>query len=152
MGELWVDSPQTWPSRRRSRSRTSFLKAIAPQQHIFFDTKYIIMKQSTHSNYIFVFFFGLNSDAIYILMFWVNAGTLSLYHTGDPFSQLIYQGLFSHDQVSSGKFLAFFNLWRNLHMFLDTMEPRTENKNLSLETNCFDNLDSDMLNNCLNCP
>ena len=38
------------------------------------------------------------------------------------------QGLFSHDQVSSGRFLAFFNLRRNLQMFLDTMEPRTEKK------------------------
>ena len=49
------------------------------------------------------------------------------------FVNLIYQGLFCHDQVSSGKFLEFFNLWRNLQMFLDTMEPRTENKNSSLE-------------------
>ena len=45
----------------------------------------------------------------------------------------IYQGLFCHDQVSSGKILTFFILWRNLQMFLDTMETRTENKNLSLE-------------------
>ena len=37
-------------------------------------------------------------------------------------------------------------------MFLDTMEPRTENKNSSLEKNCFDNVSSDMWNNCLNCP
>ena len=43
----------------------------------------------------------------------------------------INQGLFCHDQVSSGKFFAFFYLWRNLQMFLDTMEPSTENKNLS---------------------
>ena len=43
------------------------------------------------------------------------------------------QGLFCHDQVSSGKFLEFFNLWHNLQMFLDTMEPRTENKKSSLE-------------------
>ena len=49
----------------------------------------------------------------------------------------IYQDLFCHDQVSSGKFLAFF-LLRNLHIFLDTIEPRRENKNSSLE-NCFDN-------------
>ena len=47
--------------------------------------------------------------------------------------QSIHQGLFCHDQVSSGKFLAFFNLWRNLNMFLDIMEPRTENKKSSLE-------------------
>ena len=45
----------------------------------------------------------------------------------------IDQGLFCHDQVSSGKSLEFFNLWRNLQMFLDTMEPKTENKNSSLE-------------------
>ena len=37
------------------------------------------------------------------------------------------------DQVSSGIFflfcfLSFFNLWHSLHMFLDTMEPRAENK------------------------
>ena len=38
-------------------------------------------------------------------------------------------------------------------MFLDSMEPRTENKNSSLEKkNCFDNVGSDMWNNCLNCP
>ena len=65
---------------------------------------------------------------------------------------LLYQGLFCHDQVSSGKFLAFFNLWRNLQMFLDAMESRTENKNLSLEKNGFDKVGSDMWNNCLNCP
>ena len=46
-------------------------------------------------------------------------------------NNLIYQGLFCHDQVSSGEFLAFFNLW-GLQMFLDTTEPRTENKNSSL--------------------
>ena len=46
--------------------------------------------------------------------------------------------------MSSGKFLEFFNLWRNLHMFLDTMEPRTENKKSSLDKNCFDNEGSDM--------
>ena len=40
----------------------------------------------------------------------------------------INQGLFCHDQVSLGKFLAFFNLGRSLQMFLDTMEPRTENQ------------------------
>ena len=66
--------------------------------------------------------------------------------------QILNQGLFCHDQVSSGKFLEFSNLWRNLQMFLDTMEPRTENKNSSLEINCFDNVGSDMWNNCLNCP
>ena len=43
-------------------------------------------------------------------------------------------------------FLAFFNFWHNLHMFLDTMEPRTENKNSSLE------IISDMWINCLICP
>ena len=43
------------------------------------------------------------------------------------------QGLFCHDQVSSGNFLEFFNLWRNLQMFLDPMEPRTENKNSCLD-------------------
>jgi len=32
----------------------------------------------------------------------------------------------------------------DLQMFLDTMEPRTENKNSSLEKNCFDNVGSDM--------
>ena len=31
----------------------------------------------------------------------------------------IYQGLFCHDQVSSGNFLEFFNLWRNLQVFSD---------------------------------
>ena len=45
----------------------------------------------------------------------------------------VYLGLFCHDQVSSCKFLEFFNFWRNLQMFLDTMEPRTENKKSSLE-------------------
>ena len=34
-------------------------------------------------------------------------------------------------------------------MFLDTIEPRTKNKNSSLEKKSFDNVDSDMLNNCL---
>ena len=43
------------------------------------------------------------------------------------------QGLFCHNQVSSDKFLEFLNLWRNIQMFLDTMEPRTEKKTLSLE-------------------
>ena len=38
------------------------------------------------------------------------------------------QGLFCHDQVTSGKFSEFFNLGRNLQMLLDTMEPRTETK------------------------
>ena len=38
-------------------------------------------------------------------------------------SKNIDQGIFCHDQVSSGKFLEFFNLRRNLQMFLDTMEP-----------------------------
>ena len=33
----------------------------------------------------------------------------------------INQGLFCHDQVSSGNILDFFNLGRNLPMFLDTM-------------------------------
>ena len=42
----------------------------------------------------------------------------------------LYQGLFCHDQVSSGKYLEFFNLWRNLQLFLDTMEPRTESTKL----------------------
>ena len=37
-------------------------------------------------------------------------------------------------------------------MFVDTMEPRKENKNSSLEKNCFDNMGSDMWNNCLKCP
>ena len=37
-------------------------------------------------------------------------------------------------------------------MFLDTMEPRTENNNSSLEKNCFDNVGSDMWNYCLNRP
>ena len=37
-------------------------------------------------------------------------------------------------------------------MFLDTMEPRTENKNLSLEKNIFDNVGIYMLNNCIMCP
>ena len=46
---------------------------------------------------------------------------------------LLHQGLFCHDQESSGKFVAFFNLRRNLPMFLYTMEPRTENKKISQE-------------------
>ena len=49
-------------------------------------------------------------------------------------------------------FLKFFTLWCNLQMFLDTMEPITENKHSSLEKNCFDNVGSDMWNNCQNCP
>ena len=43
------------------------------------------------------------------------------------------QGLFCHDQVSSGKFWEFFNLWCHLYMFLDITEPRAENKNSSLD-------------------
>ena len=35
--------------------------------------------------------------------------------------------------MSRVNFLPFFNLGRNLHTFLDTMEPREENKNLGLE-------------------
>ena len=38
------------------------------------------------------------------------------------------QGLFGDDQVSLGIFLAFFNFGRNLHMFLDVLEPREDNK------------------------
>ena len=34
-------------------------------------------------------------------------------------------------------------------MFLDTMEPITENKNSSLDKICLDNLGSDTWNNCL---
>ena len=49
------------------------------------------------------------------------------------FVWLLDQGLFCHDQVSSGKFLEFFNLWCNLQIFLDTMDSKTENKNSSLE-------------------
>ena len=76
------------------------------------------------------------------------------YHNKDNHNQDVHEedGLFCHDQVSSGTFLAFFNLLRNLHMFLDTMEPRTENKNSSLEKNCYDNVSSGLWNNCLNCP
>ena len=44
----------------------------------------------------------------------------------NSYSDKIHQGLFCHDQVNSGKFLAFFNLLRNLHMFLDIMEPRAK--------------------------
>ena len=55
----------------------------------------------------------------------------------------IHQGLFCHDQVTPVKFLAFFNLWRILHMFLDNMELRAEKKNYSLEKNCFKNMVSD---------
>ena len=50
-------------------------------------------------------------------------------------SHNIYQGLFCHDQVSSGFFFAFFNLGRSLRMFLETMEPKAENKNSSLDKN-----------------
>ena len=60
-----------------------------------------------------------------------NVIILKSSHTLDQ--KCIYQGLFCHDQVSSCKFLKFFNLSRNLQMFLDTMEPRTENRNSSLE-------------------
>ena len=63
----------------------------------------------------------------------------------------INQGLFCHDQESSGNFLEFFNLWHNLQMFLYTMEPRTENKNSSLEKKTFDNVGSCVWNDCLNC-
>ena len=49
----------------------------------------------------------------------------------------LHQGLFCHDQVSSGQILDFFNLGRNLRMFLDTLKPRTENKNLSLEKKLY---------------
>ena len=44
---------------------------------------------------------------------------------------MINQGVFCHDQVSLGKFFAFFNLLHNLHMFLDIIERRKENKNSS---------------------
>ena len=54
-------------------------------------------------------------------------------HHHDYHEQQLHQGLFCHNQVSLGKILDFFNLWRNLLMFLDTMEPRTENKSSSLE-------------------
>ena len=44
-----------------------------------------------------------------------------------------YIKVFCYDQVSLGKFLEFFNLSRNLNMFLNPMERRTENENSSLE-------------------
>ena len=50
-------------------------------------------------------------------------------------TSVVYQGLFCHDQVSSGEFLAFFNFWRNLQMFLDTIKPKTENQNSNSEKN-----------------
>ena len=53
----------------------------------------------------------------------------------------IDQGLFCHDQMSSGKLLAFFHLWHNLQMFLYTVKPKTGNKNSSYKT-CFDNVGS----------
>jgi hypothetical protein len=41
----------------------------------------------------------------------------------------VNQGLFCHDQVSSGKIFDFFNLGRMLPLVLDTLKPRTEKKN-----------------------
>ena len=53
--------------------------------------------------------------------------------------------------MSFGKFFAFFNLWRNLRMFLDTMEPRAENKKIKFRPNCFGDMGSDMWKISLNC-
>ena len=48
-------------------------------------------------------------------------------------------------------FLALHNLWRNLHMFLEILELRVENKKKSLEKICFDNVVSDVWQNDLIC-
>ena len=59
----------------------------------------------------------------------VNMGLTTCSDLFRKWSNKADQVLSCHDQVSSGKYLAFFNLWHDLHMFLDTMEPRTEDKN-----------------------
>ena len=44
------------------------------------------------------------------------------------------------------------NLQCNLHLFLDNIEPRTENKKLKFRKNCFENVVSDWATNYLICP
>ena len=91
-----------------------------------------------HGHWTLLTFFTISAllQHMYYYGHWQNMGKYSRYylncHGIDPFWPL-NQGLFCHDQVSLGNILDFFNLWRNLPMFLDTMEPRTENKNSSLE-------------------
>ena len=48
-----------------------------------------------------------------------------------------HQGLFCHDEVSLGKCLAYFNLWRNLHMLLDIIKPCADKKKLKFRKKLF---------------
>ena len=48
---------------------------------------------------------------------WKMGAKISLLCFHGESNDYLYQGLFCHDQVSLGKFLAFFNLCHNLQTF-----------------------------------
>ena len=56
----------------------------------------------------------------------------------------IYQGSFDYLKVGPSPLLELHNLWRQIHMFLDILEFRIENKKKYLEKNCFGNVVSDL--------
>ena len=74
---------------------------------------------------------------------------LSYYPLNSP---NLHRGLFCHDQMSLCKFLAFFNLWRNLQLFFRHHWALTRKQKFKLRKNCFDDMCSDMWITCLNCP
>ena len=49
-----------------------------------------------------------------------------------------------HVKVGLTPVLAFNNLWRQIHMFLNILEFREENNKKYLEQNCFGNVVSDL--------
>ena len=75
---------------------------------------------------------SVNCTSVPCVLFKVCRLYCSVFNIFCTWKSVLNQGLFCHDQVISGKFLEYFNLWHNLQMFLDTMEPRKENKNSSL--------------------
>ena len=62
-----------------------------------------------------------------------------------------YQGSFDHVKVGPTPVLELHNLWRQIHIFLDILEFRVENKEKYLEKNCCGNMVSDLWKNGLNC-
>ena len=66
-------------------------------------------------------------------------------------SSMVYQGSFDHVRVGPTPVLELHNLWRQIHMFLDILEFRIENKKELFRKKWFGNVISDLLKNGLNC-
>ena len=64
----------------------------------------------------------------------------------------INQASFDHVKVGPTPVLALRNLWLQIHMFLDILEFRVENKKKYLEKNCLGNVASHLWKNGINCP